>query len=391
MPSERPAAWRRVGFALFAVGWGGNQFSPMLVVYREELGTSPDALAATFLVYAAGLVVGLLLGGPASDRLGRRGPVLAFAALSPLATLVLMLAASAQAALWPARALAGLASGVVFAAGSAWIQELSLRREQPAVGSRRTALSLSAGFAAGPLVAAVIASRFAHPLVMAYVPHLAVSALALAAVAGAPETRLGERTGRTWARQAARALRPPGAARTRAWAVGIVPLAPWTFASASISFAVLPAFDGAVGVVEAGLLTAGTLAAGILAQPLARRSSATGAARIGLVATLVGLAVGVAALGFGAPGGLFAAAVPLGVGYGACLVAGLRRTEALAHPDDRGALMGWFYALTYLGFGAPLALGVLESVWGATAALALAAGLAVACLGVTAGGLRSGP
>jgi len=33
--------WQRVVIAMFAVAWGANQFSPMLVVYRDELGLSP--------------------------------------------------------------------------------------------------------------------------------------------------------------------------------------------------------------------------------------------------------------------------------------------------------------------------------------------------------------
>jgi MFS family permease len=63
-----PREWRRVALAMFAVGWGANQFSSMLVVYRDELGLGAGTLAALFGVYALGLVPGLLLGGPASDR-----------------------------------------------------------------------------------------------------------------------------------------------------------------------------------------------------------------------------------------------------------------------------------------------------------------------------------
>jgi MFS family permease len=57
---------------MFAVGWGANQFSPMLIVYRHELNLSAAAVAGLFAIYAATLVPGLLIGGPASDRYGRR-------------------------------------------------------------------------------------------------------------------------------------------------------------------------------------------------------------------------------------------------------------------------------------------------------------------------------
>ena len=32
--------WVKIAFAMFAVGWGANQFSPMLIVYRHELGSA---------------------------------------------------------------------------------------------------------------------------------------------------------------------------------------------------------------------------------------------------------------------------------------------------------------------------------------------------------------
>ena len=75
--------WKRVAFAMFAVGWGANQFSPMLLVYHHELGLSARTQDLLFGVYALGLAPALLLGGRASDRYGRRPLVLTFCALSP--------------------------------------------------------------------------------------------------------------------------------------------------------------------------------------------------------------------------------------------------------------------------------------------------------------------
>src|SRR5580700_540603 len=101
-------AWVRIAFAMFAVGWGANQFSPMLIVYRHELGLGAAAVAGLFAVYALTLVPGLLIGGPASDRYGRRAVVLPFVALSPVATLLLILAPRELAVLAVSRALAGM-------------------------------------------------------------------------------------------------------------------------------------------------------------------------------------------------------------------------------------------------------------------------------------------
>src|ERR1035441_8483331 len=122
-PSAR--AWVRIAFAMFAVGWGANQFSPMLIVYRHELNLSAAAVAGLFAIYAATLVPGLLIGGPASDRYGRRPVVLPFVLLSPVATMLLILGPRNLAILAASRALAGLCSGVVFGSATAWVQGLS--------------------------------------------------------------------------------------------------------------------------------------------------------------------------------------------------------------------------------------------------------------------------
>ncbi len=177
-------AWVRIAFAMFAVGWGANQFSPMLIVYRHELRLGADAVAGLFLVYALTLIPGLLVGGPASDRFGRRPVVLPFVALSPLATLLLALGPRSLALISAGRALAGLCSGVVFGSATAWVQELSHGTGQSA---RRAALALTAGFGLGPVVAAVLAQWVPDPLVVPYVPHLVIGVAAAIMVWRAPE------------------------------------------------------------------------------------------------------------------------------------------------------------------------------------------------------------
>ena len=73
---------RRLTLALFAVAWGANQFTPLLLVYRQRFGFGPAVLGALWGCYAVGLVPGLLLGGAASDARGRRPVVVPFFFLS---------------------------------------------------------------------------------------------------------------------------------------------------------------------------------------------------------------------------------------------------------------------------------------------------------------------
>src|SRR5205823_1687170 len=109
-------SWRRAAVLLFGIGWGANQFSSLLGSYRSLAGLSEATTQGLFAVYAFGLVPGLLAGGPAADRFGRRRLALPSAVVSALASACLLLGAHATALLLPGRFLAGLATGVVLAA-----------------------------------------------------------------------------------------------------------------------------------------------------------------------------------------------------------------------------------------------------------------------------------
>src|SRR5205823_4890744 len=79
---QRSVVWWGAGAAVAAVGWGAQQFAPLLLMYRAELGVSAATVQAVFAMYVVGLIPGLLFGGPVSDRYGRRPVVLAALAAS---------------------------------------------------------------------------------------------------------------------------------------------------------------------------------------------------------------------------------------------------------------------------------------------------------------------
>lgn len=141
-------------------GWGSNQFTPMLLVYHQTLGFSTGTLEAMFGVYAVGLIPGLLIGGPLSDAWGRRTVVIPAAGISLAASLALVAGADSLGLLFLGRFLAGVSSGAVFGSGTAWLRELS--RRDPDSGSdrrsaRRAVVSMTTGFALGPLLAGLLA------------------------------------------------------------------------------------------------------------------------------------------------------------------------------------------------------------------------------------------
>jgi MFS family permease len=393
MTLRAPAAWLRVAFAMFAVGWGANQFSPMLIVYRQALGLGATEIAGLFGIYAATLIPGLLAGGPLSDRFGRRACVLPFAALSPVATLLLILGPHDLALIAAGRALAGVCSGMVFGPATAWVQDLS---GGSALSARRAALALSAGFGFGPIVAAALAQWAPHPLVVPYLPHLVLGVVALAAVWTVPDVR---RAGTpALAGPAARRWAPPAPLRTRAFWLTVAPAAPFVFGSMSMAIVVLPeevTSGSTLSAAFAGLMTGLAFAAGIGVQPVARVLAERND-RLGILAGTSAAAAGaaVSAIAVAGPDRVLAGlgAVLLGLAYGLCLVCGLHQAEQLSDATDRGAVLSCYYVLAYLGFSAPYAVDGLNEVFGKPGTFALLAVAAAVLTGLLAvGAARSRP
>ena len=376
------APWLAVAAVLLGTGWGANQFPPLLLVYRPALDLGTGTLEAMFGVYAVGLIPGLLLGGPLSDARGRRRVVVPAAALSLLASLVLLAGANTVALLFVGRLLAGISSGAVFGSGTAWLREVSLRDGAGGqVPARRAAVAMTAGFGLGPLVSGLLAQWAPGPRIVPYLPHIVLMAVVLIVVRRAPETVTGARGRVRLSVPAVRAVR---------FRTVVAPMAPWVFAAPAIAFALLPSVVGADtaadGVALGAIVTSLTAFAGVLVQPLARRLGAAdvrnrvGAA--GLVVAAAGLLLGAVTARAGAIWLLVPCAVLFGSAYGLCLVAGLVEVARLADEGGLAGLTAVFYALTYLGFTAPYLLALAAHVTGYPALLAGSAALALATAGM---------
>lgn len=79
--------WMRVASAMFVVGWGANQFSPLLLVYRRA-AVSESVVTSAFAAYAIGLIPMLLIAVPLARRFGRARTMQAALAVSGAASLI---------------------------------------------------------------------------------------------------------------------------------------------------------------------------------------------------------------------------------------------------------------------------------------------------------------
>lgn len=373
--------WVRAGLAMFAVGWGANQFAPLLSMYEVDLGLGRDDVTAMFAVYIVGLIPALVVAGRWSDANGRRVLMRPVLVLSLIATACMLLAPQDPLWLYLGRFLAGVASGAAFGPGGAWIRELSAA-SPPGAGARRAAVAVSGGFGLSALFAGILGELLPAPAFTPYLPHLLLGVVAMVLAWNAPDPFVPRR-------RTSRAPLVPAGVRTRRFGLGVAPWAALVFGCASMSFVVLAGQLGgdAAGmpVLYAGVLAGITLGTGVLIQPAARRlASAAAPWRVPVAGLLA------AALGMTAGAGLIAApglplrallmlpvAVLLGAAYGTLLVGGLVEVELQSGPEEHAGMVAAFYVLAYVGMATPYAVAGVSSIGGPVPWIG---GLAVVCV-----------
>ncbi|MGU3432919.1 MFS transporter [Actinomycetes bacterium M1A6_2h] len=349
--------WLLVAAGMFAVAWGGNEFTPLLVMYRSEGAFSPVVVDTFLFAYVIGIVPALLIGGPLSDRLGRRVLMVPAPLIAAAGSVVIALGSESAVLLFVGRILSGVALGIGMAVGGSWLKELS----EPGAGARRAAMSLTGGFAIGAGVAGILAQWAPWPTGLAYAVHVTMCVTVFVAIRRAPETIARQ----TNPGRLVDDLKIPSAGHRRFVTV-VLPVAPWVFGAASVAYAVLPALmtdhSGSAPIAFSALLGVVALGCGFTIQAVGRRIDTPGSARAVLVALgiiVVGMALAaVAADRLTVPLALLAAAV-LGGGYGMALVSGLQEVQRIAGPKDLAGLTAVFYSITYLGFAVPALLAVL--------------------------------
>ena len=362
------------------MAWGGNEFTPLLVMYRADGQMSALTVDLLLGAYVLGIVPALLVGGALSDRHGRR-PLLVWSPLfGILGSAVLAAGAGQPLVLAAGRICSGIALGLVMAVGTSWVKELST--DAPGSGARRASLSLTAGFGMGAGVAASLAQWGPWHAQLPYLVNIVLTAVAGLVLLTAPETRARA----TDPGPLRHDLRIPASGHRRFLLV-VAPTAPWVFGTAVSAYAILPGLLAAqvpgLAVGFSGLMCLVALGTGVGVQ-LAGRGldnprSARGVA-VALAVAVPGMVLAaVTATTRSTLVGLVAAAV-LGAAYGLLLLGGLQEVQRIATADDLAGLTAVYYSLSYLGFFVPAVLAALDPLVGYPTLFGLGAVLAAACL-----------
>lgn len=384
---DAAGAWIPVGVAALVIGWGGNQFTPLLLVYREHEGYTQLDVNVFLGAYVVGLVPGLLICSGLSAHFGRR-PVM-FAGLGASfagSTLLALGHAAGYPALFAGRALSGVAVGAAMAVGTTWITELSRppldMRAARGTGARRATVLLTLGLATGPAAAGLLEQWAAPSLFWPYLLHLALCVPAAFFLRASSVETAGARD--SGVRLVDR-FKVVGVGHPRFLHV-VLPMAPWIFGSAGIAYAILPqAVDGALGagaLLFTTGLTVATLLTGVAVQPVARRlddRSTSRAVVVSMALMTLGVALAAVTALLESPWLAVPVALVLGAGYGIAVISGLLEVQRLARPGDLASLTGVYYSLAYVGFLLPAWLAFLVRWYDLAAMLVAITILALCC------------
>ena len=267
-----------------------NLVTPLMELWRGQIGFSSGVLSAVFVAYIGGLAPAFLLAAASATRWGRRRVVMTALSLGILACLLYVLAGSVVVLL-SARVMTGLCSGLVLVLGTGAIKDEARADELQAATFLATS-GVAVGLAGGPLVAGLAATWLPAPTKTVFVIEAVLLACCLPIVSSQHETDTGRP--RSWL--------PFGAVGRKARNVVLAGLGAFGpgMTSAAIILALAPTIllrmGGTQGPLAAGLVAGGMYAVSPCAQALVRTRSSLSLIRASILVIVVAMGTMLAAL-----------------------------------------------------------------------------------------------
>jgi len=349
--------------------------SPLYGVYQAQFHFSATTLTAVFAVYVLVLLVTLLIFGSLSDYLGRI-PVIITALVFSVAACAVFLIARDTGALYGARALQGVATGLASGPIGAALIDL-----QP-TGTQRASLVTSAfstlGLALGSLITSALVQYAPAPTHLIWWALLAVCVVSIAAMGFVAEP--GSRRPGVLASLRPRVVVPRQA---RGAYFGVLPalLAIWALGGLFLSLgpSLAAQATGSSNLLLGGALIFLLFGTATAASYAAQGISGRAVLLAGCLFLVAGMAVTFGAIATTTSAVLFVGAAVAGIGFGLVNLGSFRLITARATPDQRGGLVAAIYLAGYLAFSIPaLIAGVTTTKYGLhSTALVYAAALAV--------------
>lgn len=337
---------------VFAVGMAGTTLpTPLYGLYQKQIGFSELTMTVVFAVYAVAVIAVLLLAGNYSDAVGRK-PVLLCAMALSAASAGCFLLESGLPLLFVGRLLSGCAAGLLSGAATAAVLELAGPGQKGRAGFAATAANIG-GLGCGPLLAGLLAQYTAWPLVLPFLVHLGLVAVACVITWLLPETVAEPKR---WP-----PLTPQGVRVPREVQGVFTPAALAAFAGFSLLglfTAVAPAFAsrtlGVHNLAVSGAVVFSVFLASTAGQYLTQRIGARKALPVGCGVLVIGLVLVASSLIAASLVLLVVGALCGGTGQGLAFRAALTLIGGAAPAQHRGGTISAFFVVAYTGISLPV-------------------------------------
>jgi predicted MFS family arabinose efflux permease len=381
---HRPVLSRGLSFsaaaaiAFFAFA-ANTAASPLYRVYEAELGFSATTLTLLFTVYIVVLLVTLLFLGSASDYLGRRPVMLAGLAAAAVAC-GLFLLAHGLALLFAARALQGVAVGLISGTASAALLDL---RPESAITPVLSSVVPTGGQALGALGASALAQYAPAPTHLVWWLLLGAFIIGIVAVLGMAEPG-------TVRPGVVSSLRPHvGVPRGAGGAfAAAIPALVGVWALAGLYLSLGPSLAAQLlhskNLLWGGVLIFLLTGLGAGASAALAKKNPSSVMLGGCLTLIAGALVTFASIQTGTSTVLFLGTAVAGVGFGSAFMGAFRATVALARSDERAGLITAIYIVGYLATGIPAVIGGIATTRFGLHNTSLVYSIAVAALAAAA-------
>jgi MFS family permease len=376
--TEGLSFWAAAAIAFLAFA-ANAAVSPLYRVYQVQFGFSATTLTLLFTVYIVVLLVTLLFFGSLSDHVGRRPVLLAGLAASAVSCGVFLIAYGVGP-LFAARALQGVAVGLISGAASAGLLDL---RPAGAAAPLVSSVAPTGGQALGAIGASVLAQYAPAPTHFVWWLLLGAFIVGVLAVVAMPEPgarRMGVlsslRPHISVPPEARGALAVATPCLVAVWALGGFYLSLWPSLAEQQIHSHNLTWGGILILLFTGLGAAGSVA-------LAKGESS----RVmlgGCLVLIAGAVVTFISIELGTPAVFFVGTAVAGLGFGPAFMGAYRTVVASAVSSDRAGLITAVYVVSYLATGIPAVIGGIATSRYGLSRTALVYSLVVAALAAVA-------
>ncbi|MFH5181419.1 MFS transporter [Paenibacillus sp. TAB 01] len=355
-----------VFYSMLILMMSTNIPSPLYQLYQMRYGFSPLVLTLIFATYAVVLIPSLALFGKASDRYGRKKLIAAGSVTSIMAS-VLFACSSGIWMLFVARALQGIAVGMLSGAGSAALMELN-----PYPNKQSAALAASiataGGTAIGPLIGGAAAQYASYADVSPYVVHWLLVLPCLLGIIGLRETVQVQTQNHSQQSQVSReSQRLTGEVRRSFTSAALTAMTAW--AVTALFMSVIPSYIASLlgirNLAFAGGVVFLMLGASVLTQLLSRNVGTSTSMLAGLLTLCLGLTLIVVAVPLSSAMSLLIGTATAGIGQGLSFKGSMQLVNAIAPPEHKAKIISSLYICVYIGVGIPIiGVGLLSAHYG---------------------------